>query len=158
MQYIPEKTRETYVPNVLKNLKTGTPADIMDRQDRRKWLNAAQSQIEHGRNVFSAALKLSVGDQYSQTVHTGQLGELLPASDFQRAFGDKWESNYQEYRDNMDFAATYFSVKTMPRNQAAKLLTDSKPQAGTFNFDHEQKQYELLAKAIKLGDSERLQR
>ncbi len=155
MQHIPASTRDVYVPNVLRNLKTDTPVDIMSAQDRRKWLNAAQSQIEHGRNVYAVELKQAVDDQYSQAAHTGQSGSLIPASDFQRAFGDKWESTYKDYRDNMDFASTYFGVKTMPSNQAAKLLTDSRPQPGTPNFEHEQKQYELLSKAIDAADTER---
>ncbi|MCQ8103536.1 transglycosylase SLT domain-containing protein [Methylomonas sp. SURF-2] len=155
LQHIPATTRDVYVPNVLRNLKTGTPADMMNEQDRRKWLNAARSQIEHGRNIYAVELKRAVNDQYSQATHTGQPGALVPASDFQRAFGEQWEPAYREYRDNMAFAGAYFSVKTLPTAQAAQLLADSKPQAGTPNFEHEQKQYDLLAKAIEAADKAR---
>jgi len=155
IQHIPASTRDVYVPNVLNTLKTGTPADIMSQQDRRKWFNAAQSQIEHGRNVYAAELKRAIDDQYSQTTHTGQAGEMVPASDFQRAFGDKWSSVYQDYSDNMDFAKTFFSIKTMPVAQAMQTLEDSRPQPGALNFEREQKQFELMSKAIEAADKER---
>lgn len=155
IDHIPEPTRQNYVPNVLRNLRTSTPADYMNSMDRRKWLNAAQAQIEHGRSVYATELKRAVDDQYSQAINTGQAGALVPPEKFQRAFGGKWEANYQGYRDNMDFAAAYFGVKTMPTAQALQLLDASRPKPGTADFEREQKQYDALSKAIAAAEKTR---
>jgi len=155
IDHIPEPTRQNYVPNVLRSLRTGTPADYMNSMDRRKWLNAAQAQIQHGRNVYATELKRAIDDQYSQATNTGQPGALVSPENFQRAFGDKWEANYQEYRDNMDFAAAYFSIKTMPTAQALQLLEASRPKPGAADFEREQKQYDALSKAISTAEKTR---
>jgi hypothetical protein len=154
-QFIPASTRETYIPKVLGYMKTGTPLDNMSAPDRMKWNIRARADMERGRSIFAANLKNSIDDQFVQTANTGITGTVLPEEAFQQAFGDQGPTAYADYQDRLAFNQQYFAVKDLPNDQAQALLEAAKPKAGSAEFEREQKQYDLLSKALSYADKER---
>lgn len=169
--FIPKATRDTYIPAVLKNLggkiPPNSPSDarpqsdnpyiaMMSQQDRRKWLNAAESEAARGQSIFAANLKQTITNQYAQAAATGVPGDRISEAQFRQAYDpDQAASAYAEYQDQMDFAGQLYSLKSLPSAQVSALLADSKPLAGSPDFDREQDQYLKMTQAAQTIADER---
>lgn len=152
--FIPADTREKYIPRTLARMKTGTPADGMDEQDRLKWLSRAQNKIDAGRSAYKIDLVNEINNQYAQVSTSGVTGISKTLEDFERAYGQNAQAAFTEYQDNLDFNRSYFGMKDMPAAKAQALLAEAKPKVGedTAEFAREQKQYDHLKQAYEHAD------
>lgn len=161
--YIPKETQETYIPAVLKNLggkispNSNNPyIGMMNQQDRRKWLNAAESEAARGQAIFAANLKKTVTDQYAEAQATGTVINRIPEGQFYQAFGpEQGGAAYADYQDQLQFGQQKYSLRSMSLSQLNDALTAAKPQPGSPDFAREQEQYERMAGAAQAIQQER---
>lgn len=150
--FIPASTKNAYLPRMLDGMKTGTPVDYMSETDRLQKYRAATAQIEHGRQVYAVQLQDTVKNQFAQAATTGITGDLIPFSTFQAALGDKAETAFADYHDELDAQKQYFSIAKMPLQQVNETLAASEPTVGSPDYSRELKQFEQLKAAFNAAD------
>ena len=132
-----------------------SPIDGLSFQKQLSFNNAASAQVETVQRVFKAKLNDTIQNQLSEAMYSGHSGETARPEQFQQAFGEDWQSEYQKYNDNLSFASTYFGIAKTPSAIALQQIEDAKPKAGALDNDQRQKNYQHLTLAFQQATKER---
>jgi hypothetical protein len=155
-QFIPEATREKYLPRAGSQLgKTGTPIDLLTFDQKQNALHEAASQIAHSQNVFKAELVNNTRNQIAALQETGVLTDVAKPEQFQQAYGQDWQRHFEKYKQDISYAENYYSLGKMPLPQANLTLEANKPQPGDPNFPERQKKYDAMDSALAAINSQR---